>query len=327
MKRITYKSQPATLCWLNRERNTVSSWTGYYNHEEHPPLAHYSFGYHFDAAISSEDGEYAVVFHKTGTKGLLLKQGKILREINRSYYQAEVYEYPVAFAFLLGRTYLVHCPIDYCRIDLEDAETGKIVTDVPGRDPKDFFHSRLEVSPDNKTLISRGWAWHPFDYIEAFDLEAALSDPLILDSGRSPKVPSEICTGSFIDNNRVLIGTSGKPQSSEENSAKMGNNSIAVWDIVSNEVTGIVKADFKIGAHLEYIAYNLAWELFSYPKIIDITTGKVLDEIRDIDSGEQISSLIFETVYPKVAFNKKTKQIAIATGETVEVLTNDLLPE
>src|SRR5262249_27340004 len=53
-------------------------------------------GYRFDAATASRDGRFAVIYERLGTKGLVLKDGEILREIDRSYYQADVYEYPVA---------------------------------------------------------------------------------------------------------------------------------------------------------------------------------------------------------------------------------------
>src|SRR5258706_1675158 len=49
-------------------------------------LQKYHFGFRFDRAISSQDGVYAFIYEGLGTKGLLLKNGELLREINRSYY-------------------------------------------------------------------------------------------------------------------------------------------------------------------------------------------------------------------------------------------------
>lgn len=51
-----------------------------------------SWGFPFDAACATEDGEYAVIYQRTGTKGLLLREGKIVRELNRSYYHAHAGE-------------------------------------------------------------------------------------------------------------------------------------------------------------------------------------------------------------------------------------------
>jgi hypothetical protein len=90
--------------------------------------------YSFDTAITSSNGQYAFIYTRLGTKGLLLKDGKIIREINRSYYCANVYEYPATFVSLSnGKTYLVHCPISYCQLDIEDVETGEIITNIPDR--------------------------------------------------------------------------------------------------------------------------------------------------------------------------------------------------
>jgi hypothetical protein len=48
----------------------------------------------------SPSGEFAVIYTRLGTKGLVLHRGKIIREINRSFYHADVYEYPIGLAAL-----------------------------------------------------------------------------------------------------------------------------------------------------------------------------------------------------------------------------------
>jgi hypothetical protein len=73
-------------------------------------IYHFGFG---DASIASEDGKYVFIYQKFGTKGLLIKNGQLVREINRSYYCADVYEYPAAFVKINNKTYLVHCPSGY----------------------------------------------------------------------------------------------------------------------------------------------------------------------------------------------------------------------
>jgi len=52
---------------------------------------------------------------RAGTKALLLEPGgKFIREVNRSYYHAEAYRYPLAlFTLPDGRTGLVHCLEEY----------------------------------------------------------------------------------------------------------------------------------------------------------------------------------------------------------------------
>lgn len=159
-------------------------------------LGNYFLAFPFDSAVSSSDGVYSVVYTRLGTKGILMKNGEILREINRSYYHAGVYEYPVAFAKMKdGRDILIHCPNEYNRLEFEEVETGLPLTNHADRDPSDFFHSRLEVSPDNKTLLSKGWMWHPYDFVEVFDIEECIENPKALDQSRlKPEVCTEIST-------------------------------------------------------------------------------------------------------------------------------------
>jgi hypothetical protein len=45
------------------------------------------YGYRFDAATASPDGRFAVIYERLGTKGLLLDDGQIVRELDRSFYQ------------------------------------------------------------------------------------------------------------------------------------------------------------------------------------------------------------------------------------------------
>lgn len=55
----------------------------------------------FDFAVVSPSGRHAALGQRLGTKCLLLEiknaRPHLLRELNRSYYQSNMYEYPVAF--------------------------------------------------------------------------------------------------------------------------------------------------------------------------------------------------------------------------------------
>src|SRR5262245_16140267 len=68
------------------------------------------YSYRFDAATASPSGRDAVIYERLGTKGLLLREGNIVRELNRSFYHANVYEYPVClFNLSSGREVIAHC--------------------------------------------------------------------------------------------------------------------------------------------------------------------------------------------------------------------------
>jgi WD40 repeat protein len=315
-----------TMSWLdNRIIDWAYSGKQYFLDGHIEELGSYSFSFPFDSSVTSDNGVYAFIYQKLGTKGILLKNGKFLREINRSYYQANVYEYPVTF-FTSGEneTFLVHCPTEYCQIDFENIETGELVTKIADRKPSDFFHSRFEVSPDNKTLLSKGWIWHPADFVEIFDIEECLNNPLLLDKSKfKPDVDAEICVAGFIDNENVLIGSPNENEPfNDEPTDKLINGQIAIWNIKTNEISKPIMPKFKIGGHLFPIDKTYAWDLFEYPKIVDFKTGEIIDKIEDINSGQQISSIIHHiNDLPKIAFNKKTRQIAIAKNSTIEILT------
>lgn len=281
----------------------------------------YTYFYKFDAAITSPDGQYGFIYEWLGTKGLLLKNGELLREINRPYYCAEVHEYPAVFIELKGKTYLIHCPLEYDRIDFEDADTGELITNVNGRTSPDIFHSRLELSPGNKFLMSKGWVWHPRELINVFKITDILSDPTLLNGmGLEPDVYGEISMASFINDDAILIGSSDEIMDDDERPAFPPKH-IAIWDLNSNTLSKPVKVNGEFG-NLFAIDENLAWDMFSFPKIINIKTGEIVAKDETIDSGKQASSIMHHVDgRPQIIFNRETKQIAISGKDSIDILT------
>src|ERR1700730_12266803 len=98
-----------TICWLDTEIvDWASSGQLYSLDEKEKQLWKSYYAYDFASSIISYDGQYAFIYKKLGTKGLLLKGGELIREINRSYYCASSYEYPAVFVTIKEITYLVH---------------------------------------------------------------------------------------------------------------------------------------------------------------------------------------------------------------------------
>jgi len=175
--------QPRSLVWRGDE---LVDWVGgqcIYRLDGSIEDSRVRYAYRFDNAISSPSGRWALIFETLGTKALLLDQGKIVREINRSLYHANVYGYPAAFLILPdGREGLLHCPKDYCQLDIEDLATGEVLTKSQDRDPKDVFHGRLVISPDSSYFMSAGWIWHPADVVAIDKVRAFTEDPTLVDS-------------------------------------------------------------------------------------------------------------------------------------------------
>lgn len=316
-----------TLSWLDGGLVDWANGSRYFLNDESKSSTHFS-AFKWDSSTASSDGKYAFIYQKLGTKGAILKDGKIIREVNRSSYFADTYEYPAAiFKAKNGRTYLIHCPVEYNRLEIEDIETGEIVTNVPERKPADFFHSRLEVNQANSHFLSKGWVWHPVDFIGSFDVEACIKNPLLLDNGGlSPvelRMEMEIGTASFIDNGHILFGTKellADETLDEEETFAVPPGHIAVWDIEANTISKPVKVDGKFG-NLYAIDESFTWDTFGHPKIINIKTGKIEEEIKDITSGEQDSSIRPKSDDPIKTFDSSTKQLAFGMGDKIEVLT------
>lgn len=322
---ITNKS-PQTISWYKGHLiDHLSAGTIHHPDGSTEQLHQYHFGGDFDTAISSEDGTYAFVYKRLGTKGLLLKNGHLLREINRSYYHAETYEYPAVFFTHNGSTYLAHCPKEYCRIDFEDVETGEIITDLPQRKPKDIFHSRLEISPDGKHFVSKGWHWHPLDVVELFDIEACIADPCKLDSGnRVPENNTEICTATFIDRDHLLVGTSNELVYDDEEPDCIPPKHIAIWNFKEDTVTNVVAVTEPFG-NLFAIDDQYCWDLFDYPKIIRIATGEIVEKDERISTGKQASSIIgyISKGLPSIAVDRQTRRIVVSDGKRIVILDHE----
>jgi hypothetical protein len=313
-----------TISWFDK---TIVDWAlggnQYLSDGTIKQLRKYHFAFNFDGAITSVDGKYQFIYKRFGTKGLLLKDGEILREINRSYYCANVYEYPAAFVTRKNVIYLIHCPITYNQLDFENVETGELITNITGRKPSDVFHSRLEISPNNSCLISKGWFWHPLDVIEVFNIEDCFNNPSLLDKFTLyPGIGVEVCTASFINDAKILIGSSDEIVD-DDNLEKLPPNHITIWDLETDQLSKPLSINAEFG-NLFAINENFAWDLFNYPKIININTGEVIDKNEEFNSGQQRSSIIRQLdTPPQIIFNQETKQIAISGKDKIEVFTPD----
>lgn len=326
MTRQTFKTDSLkTIAWF---KDSIVDWASggqlYAPDGRKGQIGKYHHAFSFDASITSQNGQYAFIYKRLGTKGLLLKDGEVVREINRTYYCAESYEFPAAFITVGNETYLVHCPIDYCQLDFENVETGEIVSNIPERNPADVFHSRLSISQDNRYLMVCGWVWHPVDTVELFDIAACLKNPLLLDkSSLSPNFGTEINSASFIDSERILIASTDEEPFDDEVLPLLPQKHLAIWNFIKNELSAPIKVKGEFG-NLFAINERQAWDMFKFPKIINIQTGEIESKIEEINSGLQASSIMYDDIekLPQICFNKQNSQIAVqVNNSTIEVLS------
>lgn len=294
--------------------------------------ARVSYGYRFDAAMASPDGRFAVIYERLGTKGLLLHDGRLVRELDRSFYHADVYEYPVALSNDPdGRALLAHCPGNYCRLELEEAETGRPLAASADRKPSDFFHSQLPASPHGKRLLSAGWIWHPLSLLLCFDVAQALSDPRHLDenqylSSSFNSALAEESSACWLDDDCIAVATSAEPeQDSVEDDAepRLRPRGLAVYDVINRTCLRSFQLDEPPGKILP-IGKRHVLSLYRHPKLVDLSAGKIVHAWTELRSGLQEGSIMGhlegEAMPPPMAFDPATNRLAIANGDTVTLI-------
>ncbi|ATB27025.1 hypothetical protein [Melittangium boletus] len=308
---------PQSLCWSG---DALVDWvSGGLRHgldgETLDP--HVRYGYRFDAAVMSPDGRYTVLHERLGTKALLLREGELVRELSRSYYHAEVYEYPVALWTLPGgRTLLAHCPDEYCRIELEDAETGEWLTrrDSP---PVDVFHSRLQFSRDGRFLLSAGWIWHPVNAAHVFDVTRALEQPSTLDSPVEFSLGDgfvEIHAAAFGARDTVLLECEGLDE------AEPGRTHLVVYSPTERRELSRVPLQEPAGT-LMPLGERYALCLYQHPRLIELATGRVEERWPELETGRQCGSIIHHIPRPPpLALDPEGGRLAVGTAKGIEVL-------
>jgi hypothetical protein len=273
------------------------------------------FGCPFDRAVSSKDGRYSVVYHALGTKGLILRDNKLVREVNRSFYHATTYEYPIAlFELPDGRPVIAHCPQEYNKIEIEEIESGRTLTMREGK-AADFFHSRLQVSPDGDHLLSAGWVWQPMDYVQLFPLKEVLKSPKLLDECAGIELPEEMWEANVaaFSGNDALLLVGGDGDESGKSFLARYNLKQGKLDMKSalQEPTGTI---MPLGE--EYLI-----GFYKHPKLFEIYSGKVIERWPELDSGTQISSIIrgIEKL-PPLAFDSDRKRFAVGDKKGITVI-------
>lgn len=127
--------------------------------------------YRFDRATGFRNHGvfWSAVYENRGTKAVLMRDGSVHRELNRSYYCADDYDYPITIgADQTGRTVVAHCPEEFNLLQIEDAESGDTLHKIKSKHME--FHSRLALSENGRFLLDAGWFWHPWCGACVFDL-------------------------------------------------------------------------------------------------------------------------------------------------------------
>jgi len=303
----------ASLTWCG---DTLVDWIGgikvfHLDGKSEGPRVNWAFP--FDTVRATPNGRYAVIYQRLGTKAVLLHKGECVRELNRSFYCAHAYEYPMCiWQATDGRTLIAHCPEKYCRLDIDDAETGARLTNGV-REPSDFFHSRLMVNATGTRLLSAGWVWHPCDGVVYYDVGEALRNPAHLDDIRNAAPGSryvalaEESSACWQTTERVLLGgSSDEDEPQDEDIAEVGEprvhaRGIAVYDVVARVYTKSVVLAEMPGTMMP-LGDKHVISFYRHPKIVSLDSGEVVASWDDLDTGNQSSSILSkETLIPPLA--------------------------
>lgn len=320
-----------SLCWHGE---TLVDWVGgiaCYHLDGHiePPRASYS--YVFDAAVASPSGEYVVIYTRLGTKGLVLRQGKVLREINRSFYYADAYEYPIAlFRLRSGQEVIAHCPDECNRLEIDDLATGMRLTNTEKRCPCDFFFSRLAADDSCSFLLSAGWRWHPVDHVKVFDIEEAMRNPLHLDrDGLELETIAAYSSACFGHEGRLIVWLMSDhddaiPGAEDTVRERHPFGVLRTFDLRQKRLISSIYPQAEPGTIAPLGGHHILG-FHEHPKVIDLGTGAVVAEWPHLRTGKQASSIIrhIEAI-PPFAVDSKHLRFAVADQEGIVVVQCEL---
>lgn len=276
----------------------------------------------FDRGICLREGDilWSVAFANRGTKAVLFKNGREHRELNRSYYFAEAYDYPIALGRVDSSVAVIHCPNAFNIVELEDAESGKVLSSKKTKEME--FHSRLAVSGDGRFLLSAGWFWHP--------LGGAWLCPLgpdgQFDESRqvSFSFGAEIDGAAFLDNDRVVISSTDEIVDAEDgfSGSKIGPMQLGVWSIPEARWVSKVPTTGVTGTIMPWKDWVIAF--YEHPRVIELATGKIIHIWSEINSGRQIGSIqLGDPPPPVLALNQPLGMFAVAENRRIWIVSLD----
>jgi hypothetical protein len=276
------------------------------------------YAYRFDAAAATADGEWIAIYQRLGTKALLLRGGQLVRELDRSYYHADVYEYPIALWRLPdGRAVVAHCPEAYNELHIDETETGRRLTARDGKS-SDLFHSRLAVSPDGRWLMSAGWIWHPIDFVGIYDIAAALARPETLDDAR--QVPAaetsiEISAAAFAGRDRLVVSAGLEDLGNTE----LRPGHLGAYRLDEERYERATMPDERPGTIMP--AGDFVVGFYEHPKLIELETGRIVARWPMLATGTQTSSIIHHIEPPPpLALDPANLRFAVAGPDEITVI-------
>jgi hypothetical protein len=282
--------------------------------------------YRFDSAVGHR--ELGITFEALGTKGRVARWNGVLpsknwiplgidelREIDRSYYHADDYTYPItAFTLPDGRDVIAHCPRRYDRVDLELPD-GTLLTPRDGKH-EDCFHSRLEASPDGRWLLCNGWQWHPVCVAHVWEVARARDEPAYLST-----------TGISIDHGGtlydgdmgIIAATLARDRVIAASEAHLG-----VFALPSGEDVHIHATAEPVGTRLVAWGDDHVVAIDGTPRVIELATGRVVERWDGLDGGRglhQPSASMKALAPPWLAADPRNHRVALGWPDRIVIVS------
>ncbi len=274
------------------------------------PFSMGRFTYRFDRAQTGPGGEHFAVFENLGTKGVLGRRDdarglQVLREIDRSFYCANAYEYPIALLNIPDcPPLIVHCPDSYCRLECENLVSGECLT-RRDTEPADFFHSRLQTHPRGQHVLDAGWVWHPADWIKLFDMREALRCPSYLDGRGDPAFQEALesrfglqwddhVSGAFLDPGTLVVASARDvdppDDAPEPKDLILTPGNVGRYHIASGAFDSVATLEEVAGELMPVEGHVVGF--YDHPKLVELATGQVLRRWPELNTGRKVSSII-----------------------------------
>jgi len=281
--------------------------------------------FRFDRALGlrSRGVHWAVAYANRNTKSLLFKNGKIQRELNRSFYCAEAYDYPIAIGEVSGgRVVLVHCPNEFDLLEIEDAETGTVLDSLKSKEME--FHSRLNFSPDGRLLIDAGWFWHPwcgavvFEIAQAGDGTPRFSKSPAFCAAYSAK--NEIDSVAFLGNTHLIVSSVSDYLGEEPELGSLCPKQLGIWSLTEQRWESKVDLSEPAGMLMPWREWVVSF--YDHPKLIELATGKVVHRWDKIYSGKQLGPIqLGDPPPPPIAMDPLQGRFAVAGSKIVTLVS------
>jgi hypothetical protein len=277
--------------------------------------------YPFDRAIGlrHSDAFWAIVYSNRGTKSVLLKNGSVYRELNRSFYCAEDYDYPIAIGTNpSGRVVVVHCPREFNLLEIEDAESGEGLSTIKSKQME--FHSRLAVSSDGRFLLDAGWFWHPWSGACVFDLKGLSENPSAMEQNAVFSSSFEIDGAALLGNNHLVVSSTADDSVEGRQSNDLGSKQLGVWSLVDHRWKSKSKLTDPSGTIMPWKEWIISF--YDHPKLIELSTGRIVHRWDHIFSGKQIGPIeIGDPPPPPMAIDYARGRFAVADSKKVTVVS------